>query len=93
MKKASDQERVIEGEPHKWDVLLGRGQGNLRHEGNMRLQDAVDYHRAKYSERLLLRNVKTQILYEILEFIKAGGGRFLRYDHEHKWWVEVRGKG
>ena len=75
----------VTGVPSRYDVLFGTGRTVLMHIGNVRyrklIEDCYDtYETSTYSQR-------KQITEEILDIIRASGGRFLKDDG--MGWCEV----
>lgn len=87
-----DQDRIMIFRPKVFDVLLGRGRGNVRHPGNQRLQFAINVHANRYNDPNTSRADKTRIPIDIVNFVKQSGtspGRFLKYDPEARCWFEI----
>lgn len=59
------------------DVLMGRGALATDFEGNLRLREIVRQRQDEYV-RATKRNRKHQIAEEIIDTVKASGGRFLQ---------------
>jgi len=79
-------------EPKPFDVLLGRGRGNVNYPGNYRLQVAIDMHKDRYNDPNIKRAEKMRITLDIVNFVKNCGtqtGRFLRYNSYRGCWFEV----
>jgi hypothetical protein len=89
--EASSQDLVTNETPGRFDVLLGRGKKHTGHQGNERLQIALNMHSVRYNATTS-RNEKTAITEEIVQSIQAASdppGRFVRFDKEANGWLEV----
>ena len=71
------------------DVLLGRGPGVSKFEGNMRFRELVDERKAEYTATTK-RKQKRTIAKEIIDLVHAKGGRFLKQedavDYNDDWY-------
>mmetsp|Transcript_2964 Transcript_2964/g.8307 ORF Transcript_2964/g.8307 Transcript_2964/m.8307 type:complete len:581 (-) Transcript_2964:82-1824(-) len=72
--------------PKENDVLLGRGWSFQRYPGTVTMMSMVEEAKPKH-DRAKSRNEKTAICMEIVNEIRANGGRFLK--REGEYWVEV----
>lgn len=84
--------RIRNPGPH--DVLCGRGGGINAHIGNVAFRELVKRDKERYN--LESNKVKkAQISQEIVDQVKAEGGRFLRRDDDssyyghQSWWLEI----
>jgi hypothetical protein len=90
----SYQQGHIIGEPTAQDVLFGRGRPFINHNGNIRMRNIVEGYKERYEKAG--KHEKTVITEEVLNVIKAGGGRFLRVKQKSTKnqvsWMEVSAK-
>lgn len=89
---STGQLRIRNPGPH--DVLCGRGGGINAHIGNVAFRELVKRDKERYN--LESNKVKkAQISQDIVDRVKAEGGRFLRRDEDggyygqQSWWVEI----
>jgi hypothetical protein len=89
-----ERQRILEGSsdgtkreaiPGPFDVLLGREKISQEHVGNVRYHFVIDAHRDHFESSSVRE--KTAITREIVQQIKASGGRFLKLDNAG--WEEV----
>lgn len=73
------------GTPGNHDVLLGRGRLSQDHIGNVRFRYLIDEHQARYDQAL--KKDKTAISEEIVQLVRAGGGRFIK--ESGSGWIQV----
>lgn len=71
--------------PH--DVLMGRGAPMSEHEGNARLRKIVLARHADYVDPAKQRPGKHAVAVEIVQDVRAAGGRFLRKTEAAEWQV------
>jgi len=82
--------RYIAGEFAETDVLLGRGGLANNHPGNKAYQRQKEEMQARYLASS--KEQKTIISMELVEFIHARGGRFLKLDRRTQRWFEITDK-
>jgi hypothetical protein len=70
--------------PGELDVILGRGRAYQNHKGNLRYRHIVESYRQRY-EILSTKREKTQLIKDVVQAVKDGGGRFLRQDSIGRW--------
>lgn len=75
--------------PRKFDVLFGRREMVKTHTGNLRALHLCETYYPKYESRDTKKCIKTAIANEIVELIRASGGRFLKPCDAHGGWEEV----
>ena len=71
------------------DVLLGRGSGVTKHEGNKKYRNLIV--RSQYNYVLATRSEKTAMARRIVAEIRRNKGRFLKQD-ESGAWIDVGNK-
>jgi hypothetical protein len=74
--------------PGSFDVLLGRGRPLQDNPGNVRYRHFIEQNNERYTKAS--RHVKTIIAEDLLNTVKAQGGRFLKLDDNG--WTEADGK-
>mmetsp|Transcript_111939 Transcript_111939/g.321609 ORF Transcript_111939/g.321609 Transcript_111939/m.321609 type:complete len:201 (-) Transcript_111939:71-673(-) len=72
------------------DVLCGRGGATNNHPGNKRFRAIVAHHMSEYLAAR--KKEKAIIARQIVDHIKAQGGRFLKRSDGDKTWIEVSDK-
>jgi len=70
------------------DVLCGREKYATQHIGNKRFRNLVQTFRKQY-QRTKQRREKGKITKQIIETIRASGGRFLKFDKAEACWTEL----
>lgn len=75
-------------EPTSSDVLCGRGQTNVSHDGNQRLRDTICLHLDTYVSAKS-RLEKTLLVAEIVKGVQESGGKFLRKDRKSGKWFDI----
>jgi len=73
--------------PREQDVLFGRASSQKHHPGNEFLRQLCDWHRASYD--LADRNGKTVISQNLVNHVRARGGRFLKFMKDFRCWREA----
>lgn len=66
-----------------YDVIMGRGRGNLNHPGNQNLINIFRLNKVRYGISSKLQ--KTRIAREIVATIHKQGGRFLKRHDDDRW--------
>jgi hypothetical protein len=81
------QHDYIEGDIRDVDYLVGRGGHNTRHPGNQAYLDQKDSLQESYTNAKT-RSDKHQISKELVHWVHARGGRFLKRDSAtRKWYI------
>lgn len=83
--KDDDDSFVTRPGPH--DVLMGRGAPMSEHEGNARLRTIVLARHVDYVDPARQRPAKHAVAVEIVQAVRANGGRFLRKTDTNDWLV------
>ena len=72
--------------PKAQDVLFGRGRRSRFNPGNIRLNQRLEDNFDRYN-KLKKRNEKREVVMEIVNAVKADGGRFLKQNDAGAWQV------
>lgn len=72
------------------DVLLGRGGATNNHNGNQKFRVLVAEHQQQYLQAR--KRDKVVIARQIVQTVKATGGRFLKRGNDDATWIEVPDK-
>jgi hypothetical protein len=73
--------------PGARDVLFGRGKTNQEHSGNVVMRNIIAEYIPAY--RVATKPEKGRIPLQVVQRIKREGGRFLKRDTDHGWWLQV----
>jgi hypothetical protein len=78
-------------QPTASDVLCGRGQTNVSHDGNQRFRASIGLHLDSY---LAAKNRlgKTLLVAEIVKRVRESGGKFLKKDRKSGEWFDIGDK-
>ena len=82
--------------PSALDIVCGKNKFAFNHEGNRRFRGIIARHLQEYMENQD-RDLRTQLILQIVEKIRATGGRFVKYQHggaesSEDHWVEIGDK-
>ncbi|KAL3903706.1 MAG: hypothetical protein SGILL_010345 [Bacillariaceae sp.] len=78
--------------PTQQDVLLGRGRPIMIHKGNVAMRELVGLNLSRFNAATQ-KHERTNIIEEVVQSIKAAGGRFLREDpNMNGFWASVDDK-
>ncbi len=78
-------QKLVDGyQPHKFDVLCGRDKESVYHIGNNRFRLFIDVRVDRYIAATS-KSAKTLIVKEIIEVVRASGGRFIISEQDVDW--------
>ena len=80
--------KAIKATPTDTDVFCGRGRGHASKPGNQTFRHIVAKSLCAY-EATTSRTLRSDIIKHVVDEARDAGIRFLRFDHQRKWWYDA----